>query len=220
MPSLPSYLKKLKQRGDSEPEAVASSQDTDATELNNGVTVYNGEATSESAAVTQFPAFKNHRTTFYKIKGGDTLASIFENLKLNDKIIRNRKINRQFRSLVPGKILSINTNARGELTSLAYKSNRFNDLLTPSTSHEEGNQNLTDNTETFSSEAPSARALGQIKHVSTHVIVQSSLEQASKNAGLPKKITKQLTDIFAWDIDFSQNLLPNDQFTVVYEKNI
>ncbi|NOT85541.1 MAG: peptidoglycan DD-metalloendopeptidase family protein [Methylococcaceae bacterium] len=182
------------------------------TEINDGVTVYNDPLKSEAAQNSPLTAFKKHRTTLYKIKGGDTIASIFADLNLNNRLIRNRKISRQFKSLIPGKTLSINTNARGELTSLAYKGTSFSDLMESATTHEDGN------TEAFSAETSTASALGQVKHVSTHAVIQSTLEQAGRNVSLPKKITKQLADIFAWDIDFSQNLRPNDQFTIVYER--
>ncbi|MCX7086551.1 MAG: hypothetical protein NTV00_00700, partial [Methylococcales bacterium] len=192
-------------------------------------------AETETNGDNQLPAIKKHRTTFYKVKRGDTVPSIFADLNLNTydlhKIIHNRKLGRQFKNLTPGKTLSINTNARGELTSLAYKREDVSDLIEESTSPEEDNataisSNVPHEEETLASEASTeastesseASVFGDVKHVSSHVIVQSSLEQAGRNAGLPKKITAQLANIFAWDIDFAQNLRPNDQFTVVYEK--
>jgi murein DD-endopeptidase MepM/ murein hydrolase activator NlpD len=187
---------------------------------------YTGQLKSEAERYSQFLNFKKHRTIFYKVKPGDTIPRIFADLNLNTydlhKIIHNRKLSRQFNALIPGKILSINTNARGELTSLAYKNDRFVGLMASSDSHQEYQDSVINSDASheraFSSEGATTKTVGQIKHVSTHVAIQSSLEQASRNASLPRKITKQLVDIFAWDIDFSQNLSPNDQFTVVYEK--
>ena len=188
-------------------------------------------AETETNGDNELPAIKKHRTTFYKVKRGDTVPSIFADLNLNTydlhKIIHNRKLGRQFKNLTPGKTLSINTNARGELTSLAYKREEVSDLIEESVSPEEDNATAVSSItpheeETLASEASTesseASVFGDVKHVSSHVIVQSSLEQAGRNAGLPKKITAQLANIFAWDIDFAQNLRPNDQFTVVYEK--
>jgi len=55
--------------------------------------------------------------------------------------------------------------------------------------------------------------------VSTHGIINSSLYVAGQNAGLSGDLIMQLTSIFAWDIDFANNLHRGDQFTVVYENN-
>lgn len=162
--------------------------------------------------------------TYYKVKRGDTLASIAQDRNLNvyglHQGVHNRKLSRQFRHLIPGKTLSITTNGRGELAGLSYKNDSMTDLMQTADNTAEqitGNESIYASTESTESTMP--RAAGQVKHVSTHVIIHDdSLEQTASQAGLPKKITKQLTDIFAWDIDFSQNLRPNDQFTLVYEK--
>lgn len=48
--------------------------------------------------------------------------------------------------------------------------------------------------------------------------VSSSLSEAGKKAGLSETLMDQLTQIFAWDIDFATNLHNGDHFTVVYER--
>lgn len=53
-----------------------------------------------------------------------------------------------------------------------------------------------------------------------HVSIETSLFLDGLEAGLSKELILQLTDIFAWDIDFATNLRPGDQFTVVYGKKI
>ena len=53
-----------------------------------------------------------------------------------------------------------------------------------------------------------------------HVAIETSLFLDGLEAGLSKELILQLTDIFAWDIDFATNLHPGDQFTVVYGKKI
>lgn len=53
-----------------------------------------------------------------------------------------------------------------------------------------------------------------------HVSIETSLFLDGLEAGLSKELILQLTDIFAWDIDFATNLRPDDQFTVVYGKKI
>jgi murein DD-endopeptidase MepM/ murein hydrolase activator NlpD len=48
--------------------------------------------------------------------------------------------------------------------------------------------------------------------------ITTSLDEAGKKAGLSETLLDQLTQIFAWDIDFATNLHPGDRFTVVYER--
>lgn len=48
--------------------------------------------------------------------------------------------------------------------------------------------------------------------------ISSSLSEAGKKAGLSETLMDQLTQIFAWDIDFATNLHNGDHFTVVYER--
>jgi murein DD-endopeptidase MepM/ murein hydrolase activator NlpD len=54
---------------------------------------------------------------------------------------------------------------------------------------------------------------------SVHGTINSSLSLAGQKAGLSEDLILQLTNIFAWDIDFATNLHQGDQFTVVYEKS-
>ncbi len=57
------------------------------------------------------------------------------------------------------------------------------------------------------------------RHItSVHGTINSSLSLAGQQAGLSEELIFQLTNIFAWDIDFATNLHRGDQFTVVYEK--
>jgi murein DD-endopeptidase MepM/ murein hydrolase activator NlpD len=48
--------------------------------------------------------------------------------------------------------------------------------------------------------------------------ITSSLSEAGKKANLSDAVMDQLTQIFAWDIDFATNLHDGDRFTVVYER--
>lgn len=53
-----------------------------------------------------------------------------------------------------------------------------------------------------------------------HVSIETSLFLDGLEADLSKELILQLTEVFAWDIDFATNLRPGDQFTVVYGKKI
>ncbi len=150
------------------------------------------------------------KTIFYKVKQGDSISTIFNDLSLNTgdlhKILHNRKLGKQFTNLDVGKSLSIKVNSKNELLELSYKK---------------------DDTETFVAARKDSDFVIKIhskpletRYATAHVVIRSSLSKAGKNAGLPGNLTKRLADIFAWDIDFAQNLRQNDQFTVVYEEMV
>lgn len=52
---------------------------------------------------------------------------------------------------------------------------------------------------------------------SAYGIIESTLEDAGREAGLSDQLIDQLTSVFAWDIDFATNLHQGDEFTVVYQ---
>lgn len=62
--------------------------------------------------------------------------------------------------------------------------------------------------------------LQSTKTNTAHVSIETSLFLDGLEADLSKELILQLTDIFAWDIDFATNLRPGDQFTIVYGKKI
>ncbi len=71
---------------------------------------------------------------------------------------------------------------------------------------------LIDSSTNYGDEAP--------HHItSAHGTINSSLSLAAQKAGLSNDLILQLTNIFAWDIDFATNLHHGDQFTVVYEES-
>ncbi len=53
-----------------------------------------------------------------------------------------------------------------------------------------------------------------------HVAIETSLFLDGLEADLSKELILQLTEIFAWDIDFATNLRPGDQFSIVYGKKM
>lgn len=64
----------------------------------------------------------------------------------------------------------------------------------------------------------SAQPLALANLNSAHVNIETSLFLDGLEAGLSKEVITQLTNIFAWDIDFAHSLQPGDHFTVIYEK--
>ena len=97
---------------------------------------------------------------------------------------------------------------------------------------DQGNLHLmpTENNERIHTILPARSNSDQIDH-STHYndktprhitsingIINTSLSAAARKSGLSNDLILQLTNIFAWDIDFATNLHHGDQFTVVYEE--
>lgn len=48
-------------------------------------------------------------------------------------------------------------------------------------------------------------------------VIDSSLYVDAREAGLANKVTMQLTDIFAWQVDFVYDVRPGDSFDLIYE---
>lgn len=144
----------------------------------------------------------------YKIKPGESLSTIFTDLSLKqddlNKILRHPKFGHQFAELEAGKILNFKLNAHNVVTEIAY---RLDDTQMIVVSPNRNDISIT------ASDIPVVK-----RYATAHVVLDSSLDRAAKNAGLPANLTSKLAEIFAWDIDFAQNLRSNDQFTVVYEQ--
>ena len=51
-----------------------------------------------------------------------------------------------------------------------------------------------------------------------HAVIDSSLFNAGKSAGVSDKVIIELASIFAWDIDFVLDIREGDDFTVLYEQ--
>ncbi len=58
----------------------------------------------------------------------------------------------------------------------------------------------------------------EIRHERAEGVINSSLYQSGIEAGLAPSIVMELTDIFAWDINFFTDIQPGDRYTLVYEK--
>ena len=54
--------------------------------------------------------------------------------------------------------------------------------------------------------------------VSVHGVIDQSLSESATDSGLSNELIEQLTSIFAWDIDFANNLDQGDKYTLVYEQ--
>lgn len=175
---------------------------------------------------------KTHQgTILHRIRPGETIFTIFSKLNLSrldlDQIINANEAGKEFENLIPGNTLELKTNYLGELEEVSYQTNPFTTLVATrnlddfsvrvnSKISSFNNPVLTARREEQSIKLPLRKLPGQV--YSAQAIVRTSLEEAGQQAGLSENLVHQLTDIFAWDIDFASHLSEGDRFTVVYEK--
>lgn len=144
------------------------------------------------------------------VKSGDTLSSIFSNVGLSNAVLmgileQNPKAKR-FTNLKINQKLVFTFNADRTLKELASDISPLKSIHIT--------QAAASDTYSFSE---------QVKQTSTeHKVVSGTISQtllgATKEAGLPYKLTLDLANIFGYDIDFAQDLRKGDNFSVVYEQ--
>lgn len=57
-----------------------------------------------------------------------------------------------------------------------------------------------------------------VREVAVEGVIENSLFLSAKAAGLSDRLTMELTDIFAWDVDFALDIRAGDRFRVIYEE--
>jgi murein DD-endopeptidase MepM/ murein hydrolase activator NlpD len=143
-----------------------------------------------------------------QIRRDDALGSLFKRLNIRDdeaiKVLttdpRADAINTQ---LIPGHTLKTKTNLAGKLLQLEY---------------EVDNETTLTAVHTPNGYAVSTQKLSlNIRRVLKSVTIVNSLFGATDAAGIPDQIALQLAEIFSGDIDFNEDLWPNDKFNVIYE---
>jgi murein DD-endopeptidase MepM/ murein hydrolase activator NlpD len=160
------------------------------------------EFLSDTSPEIQYPLIVD-----YQVKDGESLSTIFSKFELSKTTlhtITTAEAGQGFVDLKVNDILQIKINAPGELGHLIYKKNPVDTLIATRSD---------DGFDVQIVSAPIEREIATVQGT-----IQDSLFLDAKRAGLPDKLIMKLADIFAWDIDFAQNLKDGDQFTVVYEK--
>ena len=138
----------------------------------------------------------------------DTLASLFKRMSVHDDdaikfLMLSPAAQAINTALIPGHTLKIKTNLDGKLLHLDYAVDNESNLaveLTPS-GYEVHQQTL---------------ALEKRPVLKSATIV-NSLFGATDSAGIPDQIALQIADIFSSELDFNEDLWPNDKFNVIYE---
>ena len=142
------------------------------------------------------------------VKPGDTLLNIFARAKINKedyfKLIQIKEAKTYLAELKPKQVFHLSINTKNQLEGLIYNLNR------------EQNLEITKSGDTFTVKTIK-RTLEKKLSVASGTIQHSFFVAASK-AELPNQLILSLADIFAWDIDFSQQIRPGDTFKVLYEQ--
>ncbi len=147
------------------------------------------------------------RLEHYKIKKGDSLSLIFDQLHLSPqelyKIMSIGKPVAILKRLMPGNELRIE-HSDGEVISLEYDINLINTLK------------VSQAEDTYHAETLTAK-LDTMVSVSSGIITDS-LFMSAQRAGLSDNLTMQLVHLYGWDIDFVLDIREGDRFYVIYEE--
>ncbi|MEX8500980.1 M23 family metallopeptidase [Leptothrix ochracea] len=160
-----------------------------------------------------------HRS--HHTQGGDTMDTLLKRLGVDDPqaalFLRQHPVARKILSAPAGKLVQVTTSGGG--VSGASLSDMV--VLGPPSQAERQNSHASQihisrqGKTTFKVEE-SLQALQTQTHVSS-IHVASNLFTAADQAQWPESITRQVSDVFANDIDFRHGLRPGDRVTVIYE---
>lgn len=144
----------------------------------------------------------------FVIKSGDSLSILFQRAGLNDgaiyELFNTSPDSRELRRIMPGQTIGFSINEEGKLEQLTYIKNELTSL------------EFTRTDKGFSSKKIEREP--EIRTAFRHATITSSLFMAGKNAGMSNSMVMELANIFAWDIDFAQDIRRGDQFKVMFEE--
>jgi murein DD-endopeptidase MepM/ murein hydrolase activator NlpD len=155
------------------------------------------------------PIVKDTHEVAYKIRSGDSLATIFKkhglSANLLHRIIHSCETAKQLTNIKPGEMLYLRLDDDNNLSSLLLVHSKINSIEIVA-----------------SNEGFQATVLRkQVEHRTAHLngTIENSLFISAKKAGLSEKLIMQLADIFGWDIDFALEIRAGDRFTVIFQED-
>jgi murein DD-endopeptidase MepM/ murein hydrolase activator NlpD len=161
-----------------------------------------------SAAAPEEPAAITASTKEFVVKSGDSLSVIFQRAGLSDRdlyeLINASPETKELRRIRPGEVIAFNLDNNKKLEQLTYIKNQLTSLQFTRTDK--------------SFQYKKIEREPEIRVAFRHATINSSLFLAGKNAGLASSAVMELANIFAWDIDFAQDIQRGDQFKVMYEE--
>ncbi len=147
----------------------------------------------------------------FTVKPGDNLAAHFQQAGLDSKILHevlaiDKKHSLYLKKIYPGQNLQIQTNHQEEFLSLQLDIDPITSLIV----ERQNNGKLLSRLEDKPVEKRIAFGGGKI---------HDSLFMAGKHAKLDDTLIMELASVFAYDIDFAQDIKPNDSFKVLFEEH-
>ncbi len=138
-----------------------------------------------------------------RVKRGDSLSKIFKRLNVpQEELIKLTRANKNIGAIKPGQIIKVGFYS-DKVISVSLEINEFDTLV------------FRRNRNGYSFHKEQVEPTIKLETKSS--IINSSLFVDAKKIGLETKMIMQLTEIFAWDIDYSLDLRPGDSFTIIYE---
>ncbi len=146
----------------------------------------------------------------HKIKRGDTLSTIFKrrggNL-INALEIAKLDSAKWLKSLRPGRTLDLHFANDGNLAELRYE---LDAIRYRSLERDAGGTYVSTERERNY----------EIRQNQAHGVIRSSLFQAAGKTDISDKMVAKFAGIFGWSIDFSSEIQPGDQFSLIYDEKI
>jgi murein DD-endopeptidase MepM/ murein hydrolase activator NlpD len=151
-----------------------------------------------------------NETQLVVVKKGDNLAMIFKRSGLSPQqtyhVSKAGKLAKKLLKIMPGDVLELQVNPKGQLISLQYP---FSSTGTLVISKSEGS--------TFTSKIKTIEVDTRLNY--TQGDVTNSFWNAGIKANLTDNQIMQVAGIFGWDIDFALGLRAGDSFYVMFEEH-
>jgi len=157
----------------------------------------------ELASPAPAPIVKEHQ-----LKKGDTLSLVLSRLGVSDREIyditaASKKVY-NLRKIHPGQTIAVTFDAVAQqVAHFSYEIDPLNSL------------EIAQNEGQFFAEKKAAQLEKSIERRSG--VITDTLYESAKRFGVPSEVILDLSDIFAWDIDFGNEIRVDDQFKLVYE---
>jgi murein DD-endopeptidase MepM/ murein hydrolase activator NlpD len=166
------------------------------------------QAETSQAEIAVEEAEAENTAQEFVVKNGDNLSIIFQRAGLRDKDIYElfsaSADAKELRKIMPGQKISFQLNDEGKLDTLIYEKNQLSSLQFTRTEKGFASKKL--------------ERVPEVRISFRQATINSSLFLAGKNAGMSNALVMELANIFAWDIDFAQDIRKGDQIKVMFEE--
>ena len=143
-----------------------------------------------------------------RVERGDSLYLIFKRLGLSQgdlaRMTASKPLRKKLARIAPGQEIEFYTDAESRLMRLVHRSDLLRSLHVSRDGDAFAFEEIVE-----TPDVSMATATG---------VIESSLFEAGQRAGLSDKIIMQMTEIFAWDVDFALDIRVGDQFALIFEE--